>query len=146
MTLSDGFRDTLGLSQQLQEGFSYLKLLRFSARASRIVLYSRLDAHSNILSHFSILASMPGAAFEAAVTQSRELKAKPTDDELLQVGLKDLIYVINTGEMERGEVDDKHTTVLAYAKKRVRIQSSAVGLQHVIGTWLNRHEWEMRTT
>lgn len=28
---------------------------------------------------------MPGADFEAAVKQSRELKAKPTDDELLQL-------------------------------------------------------------
>jgi acyl-CoA-binding protein len=34
---------------------------------------------------------MPGAEFEAAVKQSRELKAKPSDDELLQVGGSDLI-------------------------------------------------------
>ena len=36
---------------------------------------------------------MPGAAFEAAVKQSRELKAKPSDDELLQVGHSDLTSI-----------------------------------------------------
>ena len=34
----------------------------------------------------SLAVKMPGADFEAAVSQSRNLKAKPTDDELLQVG------------------------------------------------------------
>jgi acyl-CoA-binding protein len=46
---------------------------------------------------------MPGAAFEAAVKQSRELKEKPTDDELLKVGWKHPIYVkILGGWSEKG--------------------------------------------
>ena len=50
------------------------------------MFYIRFNPASDFQFHFCLIANMPGAAFEAAVKQSRELKAKPTDDELLKVG------------------------------------------------------------
>jgi hypothetical protein len=92
MTLSDAFQDSLDfLNNRMNTSHnSYTSIL---CQCIKYQFYISFEPASYIPFHLQTSANMPGAAFEAAVKQSRELKEKPTDDELLKVSWKHPIYV-----------------------------------------------------
>ena len=92
MTLSDAFQDGLDFLNNCMNT-SHNSQTSILCQCITYQFYISFDPASYNPSHLLIGANMPGAAFEAAVKQSRELKAKPTDDELLQVGCNHPIYV-----------------------------------------------------